>query len=676
MRSQATCLAKSPARPSKPRLFACALIGAWCLLIAVAFACPPALADEAAWPSFRADANNNAVTAAATPASTTQTALRWSRQFGSGWSASPSPQIVVGDTLVTMAGTTIYKVDQQTGKTLATGTLAAAPSFAYTSPTYADGKIFVPLSDGIIQAFDADTLQSLWVYRDDLGGQCWVPPTYADGFVYGGFYTSDTGEAHFVCLDAADGDPAQATEAKQAAWTYTAKGGFYWTQAAVVGDAVVFGTNDGTSSDAGTGHIVSLNRKTGKVISKLDVAGDQHSAVVSSNGYVYFTTSAGCLYRASVDGSGKLSNLTGVNIGTRSTSTPVIYDGRAYVGTSEGFSSGALVAVDAQSMDVCYRVSLSGPLQSSPVLSTAYLQSTGELYLYCTLNGSPGGMQLIRVAPGATGASQATVQQIYDASGHAQYCICSPAVSADGTLFYKNDSGTVFALEATVDASISHVTQLIGGIGTVTKDSKASIAKARAAYDALSSAQQAQIPNYSTLTGAEKAYAALAASKGSSNSGKGGTANDSGAAKAKKSSGANGSAKGAQGAAGTRRFPGGAGTRASDGLSPQAMAGGGAAGAPAATVRARTSSGTPATTGAKAATSSKAAKEKAGSASGSSSSAKASDASRASDQQLPDGQAPFPWWWLAVAGVALAALIGLAVYRRRSSRTASGGDSR
>lgn len=680
MRGQATCLAKRAARPSRPRLFAYALIAAWCLLIAPAFACPPALADEAAWPSFRADANNNAVTAAATPASTTQTALRWSRQFGSGWSSSPSPQIVVGDTLVTMAGTTIYKMDQQTGKTLATGTLAAAPSFAYTSPTYADGKIFVPLSDGIIQAFDADTLQSLWVYRDDLGGQCWVSPTYADGFVYGGFYTSDTGKAHFVCLDAADGDSAQATEAKQATWTYAAKGGFYWTQAVAVGDAVVFGTNDGTSSDAGTGHIVSLNRKTGTVISELDVAGDQHSAVVSSNGYVYFTTSAGYLYRASVDGSGKLTNLTGVKIGTRSTSTPVIYDGRAYVGTSEGFSSGALVVVDVQSMTVCYRVSLSGPLQSSPVLSTAYLQSTGELRLYCTLNGSPGGVQLIRVAPGATSASQATVQQIYDASGHAQYCICSPAVAVDGTLFYKNDSGTVFALETATDAGVSRVTQLISGIGIVTKGSKASIAEARAAYDALSSAQRAQIPNYSALTGAEKAYEVLAASKASSSSGNGGKASGAGTAKTKKSSGAKGAAKrrsGTQGAARAKRFPDGAGARTSDDVSPQAMAGGGAAGAPAATARARASSGSAAATaGAKPAKSAKAASKKAGSASGSTSSAKASDANRASDQQLPDNQAaPFPWWWLAVAGVALAALVGLAVYRRRSGTSASGGES-
>lgn len=670
MRGPTTGFLGERVRPRGLRLFACALVAAWCLLCGAAFASPTAFADDAAWPSFRADANNNAVTAAATPASTTQTALRWSRQFGSSWSASPSPQIVVGNALVTMAGTTIYKVDQQTGETLATGTLAAAPSFAYTAPTYADGKIFVPLSNGIIQAFDADTLQSLWVYRDSLGGQCWVSPTYADGYVYGGFYTSDTGAAHFVCLSAADGDPAQATETKQATWTYTAKGGFYWTKAVVVGDAVIFGTYDGTSSDDGTGHIVSLNRKTGAAISELDVAGDQHSAVVYQDGYVYFTTSAGYLYRASVDASGALPGLAREKIGARSTSTPVIYGGRAYVGTSAGFSSGALVAVDLQSMTVCYRVTLAGPVQSSPVLSTAYLASTGELYLYCTLNRSPGGMQLVRVAPTATSASQATVQQIYDASGHAQYCICSPAVAADGTLFYKNDSGTVFALETATDARVSQVTQLIGGIGTVTTSSKAPLAKARAAYDALSGTQRAQVPNYSTLTAAEKAYAALTASSTKSGSKAGGTSGGTDAAK-KKASGTQGAQKAkADGRnAGAKRFPAGEGARAADDLSPAAMADGGASGAPAATVRARTVSETGGAGAAKASgnkKSSSAAKKD-----GNSLSTKKSDANRAATQQLPDDQPQaFPWWWLAVAGTALAALIGLAVYRRRASRAA------
>lgn len=651
----------SSARSPHLRLIACALA----VLLCLACGCQAAFAQDVAWPSFRADADNNAVTAAATPASTQQTALRWSRSFGSSWGTSPSPQIAVGNALFVMSGTTLYKVDQQTGTTLATGTMAAAPSFAYTAPTYGDGMIFVPLSGGIIQAFDAATLQSLWVYRDSLGGQNWVSPTYADGYVYGGFYTSDTGKAHFVCLNTKDPEASQAAERKKAVWTYTCPGGFYWTKAVAVGDAVVFGTNGGSSSGSGTGHVLSLDRTTGAVISKLDVAGDQHSAIVYHKGHVYFTSTGGYLYRVAVDAAtGRLSDAVRVKIGVRSTSTPVIYGGRAYVGTNEGFASGSLAVVDLQDMDVCYTVPLSGPLQSSPVISTAYLQSTGRLYLYCTLNRSPGGMQLVTVPPGAQSASEADVQQIYDASGHGQYCICSPAVASDGTLFYKNDSGTVFTLGTATDADVSQVARLVGSIGTVSKDSKDAIAKARSAYDALTAAQRAQIPNYATLTKAERDYAALtSAGKGASGSEGAGA---SGSAGRQKESGASKGASGASRGSRSVAFPRTAGKEAAGDLSPAAMATGGAAGAPRlSTERTAASGGAQASRDAGA--SSPSGKTEGASDKSGSSSKAAKDAGRAATQTLPDAQsAPFPWWWLALAGAALAALIGLFAYRRHS----------
>ena len=50
------------------------------------------------------------------------------------------------------------------------------------------------------------------------------------------------------------------------------------------------------------------------------------------------------------------------------------------------------------------------------------------------------------------------------------------------------------------------VVALIEEIGTVTKDSKAAIDAARAAYDALTDAQKALVENYETLTKAEEAF--------------------------------------------------------------------------------------------------------------------------------------------------------------------------
>ena len=56
---------------------------------------------------------------------------------------------------------------------------------------------------------------------------------------------------------------------------------------------------------------------------------------------------------------------------------------------------------------------------------------------------------------------------------------------------------------------IQHTIDLIGRIGTVSRESGPQIAEARAAYNALSPAQQSQITNFEVLEHAEEAYAAL-----------------------------------------------------------------------------------------------------------------------------------------------------------------------
>ena len=53
-------------------------------------------------------------------------------------------------------------------------------SFAINAPTYAEGMIFVGLEDGTIQAFDAETLESLWIYEAPRGGQPNCPIAYKD----------------------------------------------------------------------------------------------------------------------------------------------------------------------------------------------------------------------------------------------------------------------------------------------------------------------------------------------------------------------------------------------------------------------------------------------------------------------------------------------------------------
>lgn len=410
---------------------------------------------SAQWKNFRNSDVNMAITDAKTPKSAESTELKWANKLGTGWTAAPSVQIIVDDSLVVMCGKVLYKLSLETGEIVQQADMVAAPNFGYTPPTYAEGMIFCPLANGTIQAFDADTLDSLWVYQDSLKGQSLSPITYADGCIYTGFWNGEDKDANYVCLKVQDEDTAQADEAKTAVWNKTVTGGFYWTGSVVLGDAVIVGTDDGAKNSTGTSHVYSLNKATGEEISSLELtnAGDQRSSMAYSAdmGRVFFTTKGGYLCSAAVSGAGVLSDLKMVNYNAQSTSTPVVYDGKVYFATGSGISSsgskGNFVVADADTLEMCCYVGLLGYPQCSVLLSTAYYGSEGKLYFYSTYNNNPGGLSLIKVDPTKETAEDALeLVEVYDAAGYEQYCITSPICDDEGTIYYKNDSGNVLAV--------------------------------------------------------------------------------------------------------------------------------------------------------------------------------------------------------------------------------------
>ena len=117
-------------------------------------------------------------------------------------------------------------LDKKTGEVIKQTKMAGRSSFAINPPAYGDGMIFVALT-GKIQAFNAKTLESLWVYTDRLGGQPNCTVRYDDGYLYTGYWTGRKG-GNMVCIPVTDEDPAQPLEEKKAAWTMFDSGGFYW----------------------------------------------------------------------------------------------------------------------------------------------------------------------------------------------------------------------------------------------------------------------------------------------------------------------------------------------------------------------------------------------------------------------------------------------------------------
>ena len=441
------------------------------------------------WPLFRKNDENNGVVDVRTPITAEDTVLVWANKLGEGYSGSAvgSP-IIVGGYLYTYSGTTIMKVDKETGLILKTGTMVGGSSFAINSATYAEGMIFIGLANGRVQAFNAETLESLWVYRDALGGQPNCPIAYADGYIYTGFWNSETKQANFACLSVTDEDATKTNEAKLPTWTYT-HNGFYWAGAYVNSDFVLVTTDDGENGyTTGYGSILSLNPKTGKLIDSLQATnvGDLRSSVcydTETEAY-YFTSKGGDLYQVKVNADGTFTKgslrrlhldngADSASAPPMSTSTPVIANGRAYIGVSgtsqfTAYSGHNITVVDLSTFSIAYSVPTMGYPQTSGLLTTAYQNEDGYNYIYFIDNFTPGKLRVIRDMPGMTEVDHDyTTMETYSKNGEehtietayvlftpsgaqAQYAICSPIVDEEGNIYFKNDSAQLMRLSSRI----------------------------------------------------------------------------------------------------------------------------------------------------------------------------------------------------------------------------------
>lgn len=369
--------------------------------------------------------------------------LKFSKKLGQGFVSSPTTPVVVGNTLIVAAGKKLFKLDAQTGGEIKSASLADSVGFAVAMPLYADGKIFVQLDGGKVQAFDYKTMKSLWLYTDGLGGQGLSPLTYDSGFVYTGFWLGETQSANFVCLSAKDEDPKKENERKKARWSFKRKGGFYMAGAAVTERFILVGCDDGEKESGGNSLILSLNKANGKLVSSLKTKGDLRSSVTydGEQGAYFIASKAGFVYRFKADEkSGKLSALASYKAGGSVTSSPAVYGGRVYFGCQSA-DAGKFIVLNAKTMKKVYDCEMPGFPQSAALIGTGY---DGRVYIYMTYNKKPGGIIMFADSPGQTEAKKT---DLFSPTGNlSQFCVSSVTAGSDGTLYYKNDSGNIFAV--------------------------------------------------------------------------------------------------------------------------------------------------------------------------------------------------------------------------------------
>ena len=146
-----------------------------------------------------------------------------------------------------------------------------------------------------------------------------------------------------------------------------------------------------------------------------------------------------------------------------STSSPSVYNGRAYVGVSGSSQFGAysghnITVIDLNKHSIAYRVDTQGYPQTSGLITTAYEEESGYVYVYFFDNMTPGKLRVLRDKAGQKAPDYVTKESGYNTAyalftpvgDQAQYAICSPIVDAYGTVYFKNDSGYLMAFGSAV----------------------------------------------------------------------------------------------------------------------------------------------------------------------------------------------------------------------------------
>ena len=392
------------------------------------------------------------------PVPTKDAEAKWvaTLKSSSEWNTSVSDPLLVGDYVYIAVGSKLYKKNVDTGETVEGGEAALVSAIDSTSRmVYTDGLILVPLSSGRLQALTVDTLTTKWVTdalpRGTQGNQQSLSSvTVRDGYAYFGSTDADWSNSYggyLLCVRLTDG---------QVMWN-KANGnsvGYYWSGMAFTGSYGVIADDSGTVS--------VIDPATGDVVSTLKVADRVRSTVVADGSTLYVASNDGVFHKLAVAADGTLSEVSSVKFGASSTSTPVLANGKIIVGgATEDFFKGGyqgkyeyhygqIAVIDAATMTVentvCkadgsyirqYGYDAGGDVKSQPIVSV----QDGQTYVYFTSNNNPGGIYRYRV-----GDEEAELLYTPDTANQ-NYCMSSISVGSDGSLYYTNDSGKLFAIK-------------------------------------------------------------------------------------------------------------------------------------------------------------------------------------------------------------------------------------
>ncbi|MCM1987177.1 PKD domain-containing protein [Methanococcoides seepicolus] len=409
----------------------------------------PSAVSASDWEQFQANKYNNGVTADKAPITyPVGNGISWARQATSpGLGAGFDSTFVVMDDILYVVGHDHYlRALYMENGTEKWATPTYGGGFQLGSIASGNGSIFVPTTKGMLFSINRTTGVVEWIaderipYDNNdgyLAYQLNTPVVYDDHKIYfGGWMPMTSGLGYWCKYHCYYDNGTECWERNS-----TSSGGYYWSGAAIIDDYLVYGDEAGI--------LLSVYKSNGTVRDEMDVstefgvaAGHIRSSVCYAEdlGRIYFTSEGGYIYSLGMDPDGTFNTTDKqlANIGI-SKSTPAVYKGRLYVGSGAvwGGAGSGLSCFNASNLSERFWIFDNATcVQSSPMISTAYDDGDGEIYIYFTCN--------IKNAPVYCINESGIEQWSYVAPPDMTEYTLQGVTISDGWLFYGNDNSYVF----------------------------------------------------------------------------------------------------------------------------------------------------------------------------------------------------------------------------------------
>jgi outer membrane protein assembly factor BamB len=412
------------------------------IIVAVISITPIASASD--WEQFQKDNINTGYTTDSAPVSDPELAW-WKQTSGTGMGGiDVTPIVADGAAYVLDYQGILWSFDATIGtENWNTDLTEGSGTFELSTPAYNNGIVYAAVSSGsegqgagrVCAVYTNGTIRECEYYGLDTF-QLNTPITYADGKIYLGnskYGTKDN--STYYCIDASD--------VTNEIWNRTAPycTGYYWAGAAIVGDYIIYGDDNG--------NLTCLNKDTGVFVDSLDVTDEKiKSSIVWNEVYnriylynrIYFTSTGGYAFALgfnSQTGHFIPDDHWNTSIGY-STSTPAVYDGRLYVGCGSFGSTGKVYCLSESDGSVVWSTPNLGGVQSSPALSVV----NGRKFIYFTINDYNGSAYCLEDTD-----STYTTQWVWNPPEPDNQYIMQGLAISDGHVYFGTDYGRVYALK-------------------------------------------------------------------------------------------------------------------------------------------------------------------------------------------------------------------------------------